>query len=295
MADESVLPICYCKANDGAHVHLPWMQDSLGQWVHLSPNLTAPEPEAAPAPAQGADAEDWSQTKAMRALIAERDEALRERDVNGSALTMKVHELREAVEEADRLRHGVGVEGDFVCPDSLRALAAEAEVARLRAAPPPGGERERALIAAWRAEASDRGYHSAHINALNRCAAELEAALSAPAPAQGAEPGRWGWKCDECASRGAGYGFMTQADAARALVEHRKVCDRARIPPPAAPDQGAEPCEHHYDPFCRDPQDRCIRCGFTPPAAPALGSKEGQQKPPPSAPSQGTGEGVHNV
>ena len=150
MTDESVLPICYCKANDGAHVHLPWMQDSLGQWVHLSPNLTAPEPEAAPAPAQGADAEDWSQTKAMRALIAERDEALRERDVNGSALTMKVHELREAVEEADRLRHGVGVEGDFVCPDSLRALAAEAEVARLRAAPPPGGEREAALEEALR-------------------------------------------------------------------------------------------------------------------------------------------------
>ena len=40
------------------------------------------------------------------ALIAERDAAMR---------------------EADRLRHGVPVEGDFVCPNELRATEAEAE------------------------------------------------------------------------------------------------------------------------------------------------------------------------
>lgn len=31
-----------------------------------------------------------------------------------------------ATREADRLRHDVGIEGDFVCPDALRADAAEA-------------------------------------------------------------------------------------------------------------------------------------------------------------------------
>ena len=40
---------------------------------------------------------------------------------------------REAAEqEADRWRHGQTIEGDFVCPDSLRALAAEQENERLR-------------------------------------------------------------------------------------------------------------------------------------------------------------------
>lgn len=42
--------------------------------------------------------------------------------------------LAAATREADRLRHDVGVEGDFVTPDSLRADAAEARVAVLEAA-----------------------------------------------------------------------------------------------------------------------------------------------------------------
>lgn len=39
-----------------------------------------------------------------------------------------------AVREADRLRHGVAIEGDFVCPDALEVTALRAEVARLRTA-----------------------------------------------------------------------------------------------------------------------------------------------------------------
>lgn len=42
--------------------------------------------------------------------------------------------LAAATREADRLRHGVPVEGNFVCPDSLRADEAEARVAALEAA-----------------------------------------------------------------------------------------------------------------------------------------------------------------
>lgn len=57
-----------------------------------------------------------------------------------------IEEVEAAQHEADRLRHGVPIEGDFVCPESLRAddwqrladqraaalVAAEAEIARLQ-------------------------------------------------------------------------------------------------------------------------------------------------------------------
>lgn len=38
-----------------------------------------------------------------------------------------------ATREADRLRHGVPVEGDYVCPDALRADAAETRIRRIEA------------------------------------------------------------------------------------------------------------------------------------------------------------------
>lgn len=44
--------------------------------------------------------------------------------------------------------------------------------------------------------------------------------------------GTWTWRCDCCASRGAGYGYATQAEAGRAYLEHRKVCDGLLIPRP---------------------------------------------------------------
>jgi hypothetical protein len=43
-------------------------------------------------------------------------------------------ELASALREADRLRHVQAIEGDYVCPDSLRADEAEKERARARRA-----------------------------------------------------------------------------------------------------------------------------------------------------------------
>lgn len=42
-------------------------------------------------------------------------------------------DLAASQREADRLRHGVPVEGDFVCPDTLEVVELRAEVERLRA------------------------------------------------------------------------------------------------------------------------------------------------------------------
>lgn len=84
-------------------------------------------------------------------------------------------------------------------------------------------------------ERSERG--------LTQRASEVFAALRAldaaapPSPSPAPAPASFGWKCEECASRSAGYGFATEADAARALMDHRKFCDRLLVPSPApAPD-----------------------------------------------------------
>lgn len=56
---------------------------------------------------------------------AERDEFMRQRDRAAEA-------LMAAEREADRLRHGAPVEGDFVCPNELALREARGQVAALR-------------------------------------------------------------------------------------------------------------------------------------------------------------------
>ena len=56
-------------------------------------------------------------------------ELLTQKELELSALRKR---LAEAERERDRWRHGVPIEGDYVCPDSLRADAAEATIARVR-------------------------------------------------------------------------------------------------------------------------------------------------------------------
>ena len=62
---------------------------------------------------------NWDRT------VTERDEARREIE--------RMREQHEAIErEADRLRHGVPIEGDFVCPDSLALIETRREIERWR-------------------------------------------------------------------------------------------------------------------------------------------------------------------
>ncbi len=80
------------------------------------------------------------------AAVARAEAAEKERDERRETVTRVVEMAKGYVDERDaavaraeaaeraleRWRHGVTIEGDFVCPDSLRAEAAEAQVDRLK-------------------------------------------------------------------------------------------------------------------------------------------------------------------
>ena len=63
----------------------------------------------------------------------ERDEARAERDFYRTDSCQMQASRDAAIREADRWRHGVPIEGDYVCPDSLRADAAEKRAAEAEA------------------------------------------------------------------------------------------------------------------------------------------------------------------
>jgi hypothetical protein len=67
--------------------------------------------------------------------------------------TITDEQLKATERELERWRHGVQIEGDYVCPDSLRMTEALAEVERLRA----GIRQQAAQLVEW---AVARGGHS---------------------------------------------------------------------------------------------------------------------------------------
>ncbi len=81
---------------------------------------------------------EWEQAAegfAERLRLAEQ-----ERDALTAAMKVATERMAAAEREADRWRHGVPVEGDYVCPDSLRAEKAEAALA---------GKVDEAFIQGW--------------------------------------------------------------------------------------------------------------------------------------------------
>lgn len=95
--------------------------------------------------------------RALAALIADRDRL--------------AASLAASEREADRLRHGVPVEGDFVCPDSLRADRLAGELEQLKAA-------HRGLDGFYREEKAIRKSVESQLTAARALVGELVDALS---------------------------------------------------------------------------------------------------------------------
>lgn len=156
------------------------LDDAVDEMAALSSNLGAGIGDDTVSAVEYVKRIRWGVDHLVRVETERRVAVERERDNLMASLEARILERTEAVaraeaaeREADRLRHGVPIEGDFVCPHELRADNAERELERLVEEEYPWAkryfemerpklikERNEAVVRATRAEAELAGSSS---------------------------------------------------------------------------------------------------------------------------------------